>query len=408
MGSCPVVGLHELAQRKKLCVKGRIDMKIKASWVAFLPVAVGAILLHLYYLFFIGGEEILQPLFGEYSLLINKSTEPEIIAILAGVLLLFTLFFSLIDRRTAPYCEIKGSPLSGIFLIVSGLLLGLDSALGLMDMLAGDEKKILIMAIYVLSLITALIFAIVGMGLLVGFNIAKKIRAIMLLPTIWSAVNMVKAFISHRKEASSFAFFDMFVWVTLTLFLFNNAMVLCGVEIKNPVKSSFVWGLPFVLYAAVYVISEVNSSIAEVGAFDFKQLVPQLMIGALGVYALFMLFRLSSSMITKEQESELEEAAGEKPSKKKKKKKDEDDELDDEPEAAYGVGSTKYVTAEFEKIRMEKAAKKAQERTGALPQAQSDDDDEEGESLSTLDKIDQLIQELSDETEPKKSSKKKK
>lgn len=384
-------------------------MKIKASWVAFVPVAVGAVLLHLYYLFFIGGEEILQPLFGEYSLLINKTTEPEIIAALAGVLLLFSAFFSLIDRKTAPYCEIKGAPLSGVFLIIGGLLLGMQSVIGITEQMSAEKTAILYILFHAFGAVTALLFAIVGMGLLMGFNISKKIRALMLLPVIWSALNMVVCFWGHRKEASSFAFYDMLVWITLTLFLFNNAMVLCGVEISNPVKSSFIWGLPLVLYSAIYAITDINSMVAESGSLDPLQLIPQFFAASLGLYALFMLFKLSRSMITKEQEEALEVADITKPAKKKKKADDYDDDDDDEPEAAYGVGSTKYVTAEFEKIRMEKAAKKAKERTGALPQVQSGDDasDEEDESLSTLDKIDQLIQELADDSEPKKGKKKK-
>ena len=378
-------------------------MKIKASWVAFVPVTMGTLLLHLYYLFFIGGEEITQPLFGEYSLLINKYTEPEIIALLAAVLLVLCAILSFADRKTASYCEIKGAPMSGLLLIMSGLLMGMDAAVGVMGFFAGDGSGILMTAFNAISIITALLLAIVGMGLLVGFNIAKKIRGFMLIPIIWGAMNMVKAFVSHRKEASSFAMYDMFVWVTLTLFLFYNAMVLCGVELKNPVKSCFVWGLVFVLYAAVYVISEINSSIQILGIFDFTQLVPQFMIAALGLYALFFLFKLSSAMITKEQEEELEEA-DDKPAKTKKKNK-KDDIVDDEPEAAFGVGSTKYVTAEFEKIRMEKAAKKAQAQTGEVYSSDIDDDDEE--SVSTLDKIDQLIQELSEEGNQPKSKKKK-
>ena len=76
-----------------------------------------------------------------------------------------------------------------------------------------------------------------------------------------------------------------------------------------------------------------------------------------------------------------------------------DEEESNEPEAAFGVGSTKYVTAEFEKIRLEKATKKAQERTGKIPGTTSTDDDDEDdeEPMSTLDKIDQLIMELSDD-----------
>ncbi|MBQ1546698.1 MAG: hypothetical protein IIZ59_04120 [Clostridia bacterium] len=365
-------------------------MKIKASWAAFVPVSVGAILLHIYFLFFIGGEEITQPLFGEYSLLINKSTEPELIAILAGVLLFFVWLFSVTDRKTASYCEIKGAPLSGLMLMLAGLLLGMDSAVNLLAAAAGSiDSSALMTSFYVFGLITALLIAIVGMGLMVGFNIAKKIRVLMLIPTIWSAVNMVKAFVGHRKEASSFSMFDMFVWVSLTLFLFYNAMVLCGVEIKNPVKSSFMWGTELVLYSAIYAMSEINDSINALGSFDVISLVPQLMICAFALYALFFLFKLSSSMITKEQEEELEdeEDTG-------VKKTDEAD----EPEAAFGVGSTKYVTAEFEKIRMEKAAKKARENV------EEDDDDED--DISTLDKIDQLIQELSDEGQTNKSKKK--
>lgn len=380
-------------------------MKIRASWAAFLPVAVGAVFLHVYYLFFIGGEAVTQPLYGEYSLLVNKTTEPEIIAILAAVLLVLASFFSLIDRKTAPYCDIKGAPLSGLFLIASGLLLGMDGVVKLMSLLSSGDKKAIMIAYYAVCMAAAFIFAIVGMGLLVGFNISKKIRVLMLVPTLWGSLNMVLSFGSHRREASSFAFFDTFVWVTMTLFLFYNAMVLCGVEIQNPVKSSFVWGLPFVLYAAIYVITEVNASVRELGTFDFTKLVQPMMVAALGLYALFSLFRLSACMITKEQEQALEDASAGKGASKKKKKKKAEEAEEDEPEAAYGVGSTKYVTAEFEKIRIEKAAKKAMERTGAIPQ---DEDDEEGESLSTLDKIDQLIQELSDDTQSQPQQKQKK
>ena len=384
-------------------------MKIKASWVAFAPLSVGALLLHLYYLVFIGGENITQPLFGDYSLLINKSTEPEIIAVFAAIMLAFLLLFYAVDRKTAPYCEVKNVPVSGIFMILAGLLLGMDSAIKILNVLSGALQGGVMTVFYVIGLLTALLFAIVGMGFLVGFNIAKKVRVPMLLPTVWSAANMVLGFVSHRREASSFAFFDMFMWVTLTLFLFYNAMVLCGVEIKNPVKSSYVWGLMFVFYGVIYVISEVNSSMHALGAFDFTQLVPQFTTAALALYALTMLLGMPSAMMTKEQEEALEEASENSTPKKKKKKDEEED--SDEPEAAFGVGSTKYVTAEFEKIRIEKAAKKAQERTGKIPQAAEktgEGEDEEGESLSTLDKIDQLIQELSEDTEPKKPEKKKK
>lgn len=368
-------------------------MKIKASWAAFVPVSVGAILLHIYFLFFIGGEEITQPLFGEYSLLINKTTEPELIAILAGVLLLLVWLFAVTDHKTAPYCEIKGAPLSGFMLMIAGLLLGMDSAVNLLGLASGStDGSALMMSFHVFGLITALLVAIVGMGLIVGFNIAKKIRVLMLIPTIWASVNLVNAFVGHRKEASSFSMFDMFVWVSLTLFLFYNAMVLCGVEIKNPVKSSFMWGTVLVLYSSIYVMSEINDSIIALGTFDVISLVPQLMICAFALYALFFLFKLSSSMITKEQEDELED-----PEEETKGKKSEEI---DEPEAAYGVGSTKYVTAEFEKIRMEKAAKKARENA-------EEDDGDDDDDISTLDKIDQLIQELSDEGQPNKSKKKK-
>ncbi len=374
-------------------------MKIRASWVAFVPLSVGAVLLHIYYLFFIGGEEITQPLFSNYSLLINKSTEPELISIFAGILLIFAVFFSLIDRKTAPYCEIKSSPLSGLFLIIAALIMGVDSALGVVNVLSGSVSGGLILLFYAAGVVTAMLLASVGMGLMMGYNIAKKIRAAMLLPTIWAAVNLVMGFMRHRREAPSFALYDMFVWVALTLFIFYNSMVLCGVEIKNPVKSSFVWGMLLLFYDIIYVISETDASMREFGSFRFMELLPQMMIAAFGLYALFFLFKLSSCMITKEQEKALESSGDSAPARTDKRKKTDTAGEDDEPESAYGVGSTKYVTAEFEKIRIEKAAKKAKERTGALPQtapSEASDDSDEDE-LSTLDKIDQLIQELSEE-----------
>ncbi|MBQ3692672.1 MAG: hypothetical protein II931_05065, partial [Clostridia bacterium] len=144
-------------------------MKVKASWVAFVPLTVGAVMLHIYHLFFLGGDEITQPLFGEYSLLINKSTEPEMIVILAAALFVLTAFFSLIDRKTSPYCEIKSAPLSGIVIVLAGLLLGVDSAVHLMtsDGLSATNSSL---AVNLLGIITAILFAIMGMGLIVGFN----------------------------------------------------------------------------------------------------------------------------------------------------------------------------------------------------------------------------------------------
>lgn len=370
-------------------------MKVKASWAAFLPVMLGAFFLHLYYMFFIGGGEITQQLFGDYFLLINEQTEPEIIVALCAVLFVFSLFFFLIDRKTAPGCDIKGSALSGIFLVVAALLLGVDSAVSIMGSIGTDAFSTDIVVKEVFSIFVALILAIVGMGLLVGYNMAKKIRFLMLMPTVWGVIGMISAFISHRKEASSFAFFDVFAWVFLTLFLFNSAMVLSGIEIKNPVKSSFLFGLTSVVFSFVYVISSIHESINEVGYFDFTTVIPQLTMGALALYTLFFLMKLSSSMVTKKKAAQLngEEVALD----------DDSDDEEDVPEAAFGVGSTKYVTAEFEKIRLEKAAQKAKERTGSIPNVKSDDDEEEEreEPVSTLDKIDQLIMELSEEDDKK-------
>lgn len=376
-------------------------MKVKASWAAFVPVTVGAVLLHIYFTFFLGGEDITQQLFGNYSLLINQKTEPEIIVILAAVLFVLSLFFSLIDRKTARGCEIKGDPLSGTFLVLSGLLLGVEGAVGVMNALTSSAATVSVIAKGVLGVVVALLFAIVGMGLLVGFNIAKKIRLFMLLPTIWAAVGMVSVFISHRKEAPSLAFFDVFAWVFLTMFLFNNAMVLCGIEIKNPVKYSFVYGLTYIFFAAIYVISSVKETIDEFGYFDFTQLITQLVLAALALYALCYLIRLSAKMITKKKAAE---QRGD--TLKTSDTTADEAEEDDVPEAAFGVGSTKYVTAEFEKIRLEKAAQKAKERTGSIPIVKSEDEAEseeeaEEEPMSTLDKIDQLIMELSEDIDNK-------
>lgn len=368
-------------------------MKIKASWVAFVPIFLGTLFLHLYFIFFIGGEEITQRLFGEYSLLINEKTEPEMIVILGALLFVFALFFSLIDRKTSPECDIKSNMPGGLFAVISALLLGVDSAVSLLSIFTSDEPALGSIVLNVFGILVALIFAIVGMGLLIGFNIAKKIRFLMLLPTVWSVICMISAFDSHRKEAPSFAFFDVIVWVFLSLFLFNNAMVLSGIGIKNPVKSSFVYGLPLVLFTCVYVMTSISSCLNELGYFDFTQLTSQLVLAALALYAFFTLTDLSGKMKKKNKKAT------------ESLKSDIDDSLEEEedvPEAAYGVGSTKYVTAEFEKIRLEKAAQKAKERTGSIPVVKADaEEQEEEEPLSTLDKIDQLIMELAEDDNKK-------
>ena len=296
-------------------------MKVKASWAIFVPVYMGAVFLHIYHIFFLGSDEITQKLFGDYSLLINTKTEPELIVILAAALYVLSLFFSLIDRKTSSYCDIKSDPIAGIFLVMSGLLLGVESAVSLLALTNGTEVTVTSLVSNSLGIIVALLFAIVGMGLLIGFNIAKKMRVLMIFPTVWAAFGMINSFILHREEASSFAFFDVLAWVFLTAFIFQNSMVLCGIEIKNPVKSSFVYGLPFILFSSVYVISEVEKSIYTLGYFEFTQLVPQFLIATLGLYTTFSLFRLSSKMMTKTRAQELygNAAAGNEKTKKAEK-----------------------------------------------------------------------------------------
>ena len=280
-------------------------MKVKASWAAFVPFTVGAVLLHIYHLFFLGGDQITQQLYGGYSLLINKTTEPELIVILAALMFAFLMLFNLIDRKTSSYCDIKRDTLGGLFLVISGLLLGVESAVSMVTLSPSSDTLTSEFAINILGIVTSLIFAIVGMGLLVGFNIAKKMRLCMVIPTIWAAVQMIKSFVSHREQSPSFAFFDVFVWVFLTIFLFQNAMVLCGIEIKNPVKASFTYGLMFILFSAVYTISEIKSSMDELGYFEVTALIPQFLIAALGLYAFVSIANMSTAMITKKKADEL-------------------------------------------------------------------------------------------------------
>lgn len=367
-------------------------MKVKAGWAAFIPITLGVLFLHLYYTFFIGGGEITQRLFGDYHLLLNETTEPEMIVILGAVLFILVLFFSLIDRKTAPTAEIKGNFPAGLFAILTALLLGMQYAVGVIDAFTAESFSVAALIMNIFGIVAALVFAIFGMGLLIGFNIAKKIRFLMILPTVWAAVSMITAFSSHRIEAPSFSFFDVIVWVFFSLFLLNNTMVLCGIDLKNPVKSSFVFGLPAILFTVAYIISSVHEVMNETGYFDFTQLISQFSLGTLALYALFSLIQLSSVMETKK-----------KTSAKSSSKNTHEITEENIPEAAFGVGSTKYVTAEFEKLRLEKAVQKAKERTGSIPIAGSDDSRSDGteEPVSTLDKIDQLIMELSEDDNKK-------
>lgn len=377
-------------------------MKIKAGWVAFVPIMVGTLFLHLYYTFFVGGEEIAQKLYGDYYLLLNGRTEPEMIVMLAGVLFVITLIMFLCDRKTAPVCDFSFSPLSGITLALGGLVLGVNSSVSLVDAFSNGAVCSAAAMMDLLAVLTALLFAMVGMGMLIGYNMAKHVRLVMILPTLWGVIQLLNAFISHRKETPSFAFFDVFVWVFLTLFIFNFSMVLCGINIKNPVKSSFLYGFMTVLFGTVYTLTGVHQSMADVGHFDFMLLIPQLTVAALSLFTLCFMFSLSGKMTTKSKafaDADIDE--------------DDDDnwkmveEEEDVPEAAFGVGSTKYVTEEFEKIRLEKAAQKAKERTGSIPivsaeTARDEHEEEAEEPLSTLDRIDQLIMELSEDDHGKK------
>lgn len=230
-------------------------MKIKYSWIPFIPIAILSVFLRVYQVMFVNS--------GVDNQFLNNQSFWWIYAALVALLVLFLLIFSASDRITSGFYRIGKNFFAGIFALITGVLLFFGAMIEVTEVVKGT-LGIGVLADVLFSVLGGIAFAIMGLSSLSGGNKTKGIKVLMVLPAVWSCVRLITVFMDYKtKSVHSMDMTDIVFMALATLFIFNVSMVYAGIKGRNPVKATFVYGMPAIVvtfaYSAVYMVTKITS-----------------------------------------------------------------------------------------------------------------------------------------------------
>lgn len=275
-------------------------MKIKLSWVLFIPIALLSVFLRVYQISYVD-TGIDNGFFSSDMLWV-------IYACMVTLLFLFLIIINAIDRKTSGFYTVGKNFFAGIFAIASAVMLGFGAGNQAMSLMQGEFSAILAVDT-LLSVIAGVAFFVIGFASLFGRNRTQNMKVLMAAPSVWSCVRLVYFFMEsttqsvHVKDMTNIIFMAF-----ATLFLFHASMVYSGIKGRNPVKGSFLYGMPAIVlifaYSAAYIVSAINSgengsSFLMNGSMDSVNAVQYFFIA---LFALFFLIELTSKAKKKTQQ----------------------------------------------------------------------------------------------------------
>ncbi len=229
-------------------------MTSKLSWIAFVPFSLAAIAIKIIQLFFMGPD---GTFYGFNGLMLSY-----LAIACAVVVLLFAVIFCLVDRKTAPVYAINRNIACGLFGVLLAICMACEGANRAFLMLRSMDGDVFDIIDIVFTVLCAIVFVVLALNHFVGNGGVKGLSVFYLVPALWSAFRLVNCFLSFTTV--SIAVTDVTIlacYVFTTLFLFNYAMIVSLIKGKSPVKSAFIYGLPAVTLLLSYSVYELVSSL---------------------------------------------------------------------------------------------------------------------------------------------------
>lgn len=262
-------------------------MRIKFSWIPFIPVTILSVVLRVYQLLFIQK--------GVDTGFLTSEAVWLIYACMVAVLFIVIAILSVADKKTSSNYTPKINILGGVFAILTGAALiysvgynvggfsadsGTFSVSGFVDVFFG--------------ILGCIALEFMGFSSLTGKNIAKKMGVFSVAAPLWCCVKMVTTFISYTKQSvNSRDMTNLFVMAFLTLALFNISMLYQNVKTKNPVKGVILYGMPGFVVTIVYAVADAINQITANGTYDVINSMDILVFVLLAFYVLCIIFELT-------------------------------------------------------------------------------------------------------------------
>ena len=257
-------------------------MKSKLSWIFFVPLALIACFFKL--------SQALLPegaIFGLSSLYLEYCYLGAVVLIF-----LFTLLFILIDKKTSAYYLPHRNYPAGLIGIVMAILLAADGGFSIFSVISSGKISFLEILGAVLSILSAIVFFVLGLSHSFRYKEGKSFSLINVLPAVMCAVRMILSFVQFTTVSLRLADVSLLIcYVFATLFFFNYAIVLALIKTKNALKCCFLYGLPAVAVMISYGVYHLCFSFDTEQIFNNIQPLELLM---MGLYILCVLIEITA------------------------------------------------------------------------------------------------------------------
>lgn len=219
-------------------------MKIKLSWIVFIPFTLVIGALGFIQAFVLTGDETFMGL--------SRISASYTSVVLAAVLLIICKVFSVLDKKTSKIYVGGKNIAAGIFSSVIAISLAINGAKQLVDSLAG-EWAVYPVVDMILSIISAVAFVVIAISHITGKNFSDGFALLILMPSVWCCARIINTFIGYTTlSVTSTDMTDLVLYVAAALYLYWQATVLVNIAGKNSVKSCYVFGMPTAALAIGY------------------------------------------------------------------------------------------------------------------------------------------------------------
>ena len=263
-------------------------MKIKFSWIPFIPVAVLSIILRLYQKLFVDS--------GIDTGFLSSDMIWLVYAGMVGLLFVVLLLLSAIDRKTSAHYTIKKNFFAGLFAVVAAALIIFDAGMNAGQMLSDGLQSLSQLIDVLFSILGGVAILVMGTSSFSGRNFAKKMGVFSVVAPIWCCIQLVLTFIEYTKQSvNAFDMTNLFFMAFMTLTIFNLSMAYQKVDCKNPVKGTVVYGMPAFIVTIVYAVANLIDQLKINSTYDFMNSLDILAFVALALYTLFMMIEFTNN-----------------------------------------------------------------------------------------------------------------
>ncbi|MEE1061934.1 MAG: hypothetical protein UH080_09010 [Ruminococcus sp.] len=267
-------------------------MKVKFSWIPFIPIALGMA----------GFKTLATFMADENGIFCGLNFIETSYAVIGAGLVLFVLcvLLNMIDRKTAPvYSAAKNIP-AAIFSVMSAVMVMAFSVLSVYNSVDNNESYWMHLICSGFSLFASIALVFMSRVHFTGIAPVSNVSALYIFPSLWACSELVSCFLDATKvSVSATDMTSLFCFIFLSLYLFSHAMVVSKIKGRNPVKASFIYGMPaaaLTLTAGVYYITT-----GLTDGMSGMLLIRGVMFMSLALYTISFVAELTKGIMTKDE-----------------------------------------------------------------------------------------------------------